>query len=70
MRIKYEWLECEKEYFAKERKKWIEKVLSNPRIVEPDATYRERFGVTRDEKLHETEKRISDTRTAAERAAF
>ena len=42
--MKREWLECEKEHFAKERKKWIEKVLSNPRIVAPDATYGERFG--------------------------
>lgn len=42
--VKREWLECEKEYFDREREKWIEKVLSNPRIVGPDATYRERFG--------------------------
>lgn len=44
MRIKYEWLECEKEYFEREREKWIEKVINNPRIVSPDATYKERFG--------------------------
>jgi len=70
MKYRYEWLECEKEYFERDRKRWIEKVLGNARIVAPDATYAERFGVTGDEKLHETEKRISDTRTAAERAAF
>lgn len=44
MKYRYEWLECEKEYFERERAKWIEKVINNPRIVAPDATYGERFG--------------------------
>lgn len=44
MKYRYEWLECEKEYFEREREKWIKKVLSNPKIVSPNATYAERFG--------------------------
>ena len=51
MKYSYEWLECEKEHFAKERKKWIEKVLTDMNIVAPDAAYGERFGYGRTKRV-------------------